>query len=655
MELTATLCPSSVKNNRLPWLQSEDMYDTVLSYGAVDCAAQRWLSPLGFGVVGAAEELLMLMHNNRDHPELQNVFLREETGGGEQPRSVLYRWTSSGHFEAGSGDDETLMRSVMNRAIHQALHNALDRIGDSKTASFLPPLIRRAKRDLNDVFKTSAWMREALLGLEPPPETTSSLSEDVRRAVWRLLDSDQSVKRLYDEGEFSDWRLVLPPETRWLYYDRELKAGLALAKGAKTHHAGKLVRRNLKLTLMRVTVSECDEGDNDADNDKVSHSAQIVETLEGGDLHYRVNRLIHSGELEWFPAEFDHHRREKQPQKRRRPTMGDKQKSSPVTSKGQQERSQRSSQSTSPNAPPPRKSQRVDIGVVEEDQFFTKPEIAEELVDWLISEIGGLDRFDTLLEPSAGRGAFVDALMKRLPRCTRRNLPPRVVAYDTHPGRDGIECVDYFDTPDEPRLGAVLVVGNPPFGKRSQTAIRFIQKACRNPETRTVAFILPNSFNRHSVQDEAFPTQFHLRCARSVAPDAFDGDSGFYARCTFQVWERRQLDEPRAIETEKVPLLFDYTTNAGDACISVGKLGAKRVGVARTPPDPKATTTTHYFIECDLLDDDPLRAKKLKVVVELLNEREWPLNTSIGADSINRQQLTPVIDAVLVQVIHSDF
>ncbi len=157
------------------------------------------------------------------------------------------------------------------------------------------------------------------------------------------------------------------------------------------------------------------------------------------------------------------------------------------------------------------------------DQFYTKPEIAREccsLVD--------LEKYGSILEPSAGQGVFLDF------------LPSFAEGLDIDPKREDIKQGDFFDYKGH----AELVIGNPPFGRVSSMAIKFFNYSATFADT--IAFIIPRTFRRVSIQNK-LSLDFHLVKDVEIPMGSFEPLS-MKAKCCFQVWERR--DKPR----EKIEL-----------------------------------------------------------------------------------------------------
>src|SRR5574344_1029592 len=116
------------------------------------------------------------------------------------------------------------------------------------------------------------------------------------------------------------------------------------------------------------------------------------------------------------------------------------------------------------------------------DKFYTKPEIAKKCIECAES-ILNFKKYN-FLEPSAGSGAFSNQL-----ECE---------AYDLYPEGEKIKKADFLLL--NPDKKGYVVIGNPPFGKRSRLAIDFINHASNFSDA--ICFILPNTFNRYSVQSK---------------------------------------------------------------------------------------------------------------------------------------------------------
>jgi len=172
------------------------------------------------------------------------------------------------------------------------------------------------------------------------------------------------------------------------------------------------------------------------------------------------------------------------------------------------------------------------------EPYFTPPDLAARCVA-LVDDLCGLGSFDLVVEPSAGKGAF----LRLLPESTR-------VGVDIEPRVPDVERADFLGWRPVSGSGRILTVGNPPFGQRAALAMSFLHHACSFSDT--VAFILPRSFNKYTFQDRVHPL-FHL--TGSFDCDDFHGEAGnrLTVKAVFQVWERRDRHRARVVMPDAHP------------------------------------------------------------------------------------------------------
>lgn len=170
----------------------------------------------------------------------------------------------------------------------------------------------------------------------------------------------------------------------------------------------------------------------------------------------------------------------------------------------------------------------VIIQASELDQYYTQPKVAEMCLSQLrevTNKIKALKDF-TLLEPSAGTGAFIEAANVIYEGVELK-------AYDIEPKHSSIVKSDFLKT-DLSKLHNVITIGNPPFGKRSKLAIDFFNKAAEC--SHTIAFIVPIQFQKWSVQSK-LDKRFKLIHNVTLDPKSFIfNEKEFSARCCFQIW-----------------------------------------------------------------------------------------------------------------------
>ena len=214
------------------------------------------------------------------------------------------------------------------------------------------------------------------------------------------------------------------------------------------------------------------------------------------------------------------------------------------------------------------------------DQFYTKANVATRCLAFLRKHAPTNGAF--FLEPSAGSGAF----FSQLPQEARMGL-------DLDPKAEGIVAGDFFkfDPAVLPHANRIIVVGNPPFGKNSSLALRFLNEAAGFADF--IAFVLPQTFKKRSLLGRIHPN-LHLVAQLDMEPYSFEFEGEAYdVPCVFQVWERRAA----AREIVDSPLShpdFSFSTPS-DADFAVRRVGglAGKVILDYAAYSP----SSHYYIK----------------------------------------------------------
>lgn len=185
------------------------------------------------------------------------------------------------------------------------------------------------------------------------------------------------------------------------------------------------------------------------------------------------------------------------------------------------------------------------------DAFYTNDDVSIKCMH-VLNSIIPISSFHTIIEPSAGNGSFLrayDDIMltyknKHDNDDTVINNSIVLKAFDIQPsGSDGrIIKKDWFDvTGFDIGLDSlnedyyVLIYGNPPFGKRSMLAKKFIMKA-EDLNVDMIAFILPNIFNKYSNQ-KAFTDEWMLISSTRLNDYSFNiNNEAYHVPSCFQIW-----------------------------------------------------------------------------------------------------------------------
>lgn len=248
------------------------------------------------------------------------------------------------------------------------------------------------------------------------------------------------------------------------------------------------------------------------------------------------------------------------------------------------------------------------------DQFYTKLEVAVKCLETL-----NLQEYDIIIEPSAGEGVFF--------HIAQHNTK---IGYDLDPKSDDIEQCDFL-TKDLSFLNGkkVLFFGNPPFGRNSSLALKFVKKCCEYGNT--VAFILPKGFKKRSMIDK-IPLNFEIIMIKDLENDlfTFEGED-FMVPCVWVVIKK--TDVLRKKEIKLTPTKFTFT-NKENANLAIRRVG---VNAGNVFTDVNVSEPSHYFLEVE----NPIRAQ------ELISQLTFSSGDTTGPRSIPKNELILKLDEIL--------
>ncbi|MCY4419307.1 MAG: hypothetical protein OXB93_05610 [Cytophagales bacterium] len=138
------------------------------------------------------------------------------------------------------------------------------------------------------------------------------------------------------------------------------------------------------------------------------------------------------------------------------------------------------------------------------DKYYTKKKVVKDCLNTL-----DMNRYDLIIEPAAGNGNFLHEISH-----------PNIIGIDIEPESEGIIKQDWFSFKIPEIYLSVLVVGNPPFGRYHSMSRRFIEHALQFFNLKTLAFILPNVYRKHTRQ-AIIPGEFRIKEILSLDKDAF--------------------------------------------------------------------------------------------------------------------------------------
>lgn len=250
------------------------------------------------------------------------------------------------------------------------------------------------------------------------------------------------------------------------------------------------------------------------------------------------------------------------------------------------------------------------------DRFYTPSSIVDKCLKLL-----DLDEYDCIIEPSAGLGGF----SIKLPNC---------FAYDIAPEAEDIIKQDWFklDKSEFKQYNNILVIGNPPFGEQNSLAIRFFNESAKF--CNTIAFILPLSFKKDSIQNQ-LDLNFYLDREIDL------GNCDFYLRneetitvpCVFQVWVKK--DVPRKKKRLRTTSeLFTYVKKE-EADFRVQRVGGN---AGKASFDLNRAVSSNYFIKnCS--------NKTNEQFVDYINNLTFPtIAFTVGPKSLSKGEMVAVIE-----------
>tara|TARA_B100000925_G_scaffold228186_1_gene176666 strand:+ start:152 stop:1024 length:873 start_codon:yes stop_codon:yes gene_type:complete len=251
------------------------------------------------------------------------------------------------------------------------------------------------------------------------------------------------------------------------------------------------------------------------------------------------------------------------------------------------------------------------------DKFYTKPCVVKKCIDYIKYFVEIDKKNDLVIEPSAGAGSFISNI---------KNICNNTRFYDIIPEHPEIIEQDYLSCDLSNYSQNIHIIGNPPFGRQSSLAIKFIKHSCKY--CHSISFILPKSFKKDSLKKK-FPLNFHCVHESDIPNNSFllNGED-YDVPCVFQIWIKKDFN--RETPEQLKPVGYSFVKKHENHDISFRRVGVNAGNISRDTNDK--SEQSHYFIKFH----DPLDNYTFKKI-ESINFSES--SDTVGPKSISKQEL----------------
>lgn len=255
------------------------------------------------------------------------------------------------------------------------------------------------------------------------------------------------------------------------------------------------------------------------------------------------------------------------------------------------------------------------------DQYYTIDKIVVKCINILKQKIQ-FNKYD-ILEPSAGMGAFSKKI-------------PNIVAIDIEPKNKDIRQKDFLNTTYnclfKKSHKLLCIIGNPPFGRNASLAIKFFNHAAKFSKTEYIAFIVPKSFKKNSVQNK-LDLNFDLILSEDLPLNSFIKEGKIWdVPCCFQIWKRSIIKRIKHL-TIMHSKYFNFIKNPIFADIAIRRVGGS-TGRVFTENIKDFSLSTNYFIKLN-------KEIIIKDFVDIIKSIDFYeiVNNTAGVRSLSKPEL----------------
>ena len=267
-------------------------------------------------------------------------------------------------------------------------------------------------------------------------------------------------------------------------------------------------------------------------------------------------------------------------------------------------------------------------------QYYTKPSTVGFCLDKLENTIN-LSQFKIGIEPSAGTGEFSNVMT---------TMFEQTLFFDIKPKAPNIIKQDFLKLDLKFPGQKVIVIGNPPFGKNSSLALKFLNKCLDMADA--VAFILPNTFNKASITDKININSFCVYNTPLPKNSFYTEENKDYdVPCSFQIWINTPVSRNvKSLKATKLDIKnntwLDFVKYSDDCDLIIRRAGSK-TGDIITNYKKNGAKDKDGFYFCKI---------KNPKVLEVLNTIEYKsylksvINNTAGQRSLSKTELINILN-----------
>lgn len=251
------------------------------------------------------------------------------------------------------------------------------------------------------------------------------------------------------------------------------------------------------------------------------------------------------------------------------------------------------------------------------DSYYTNPDYAYKCCK-IIRRLCYRFDIEYIVEPSAGAASFYEGL--NILFSTKRK---GIFMYDTNPTSTLVEKKDFFNIELDKKT---LVVGNPPFGFASSSAIKFFNHAAKY-KVKLIAFILPKTFKKDSIKDK-LDSNYTLFYEEDCPKNSFIVDGKIHDVPTvFQIWRFSETMRPKLSWSAENKWIEYTTPDKADFCIR--RVGGKTGQVLEGDPHSFSRESTYFCRE---------KVVGVKKVINNINFNEF-CDSTVGVRSLSKSEI----------------